>query len=240
MRERRRDPHPSRPWLTPQFVFGVLVMLAGLTLLLDRFGLINAGFFFRLWPTLLIAFGVMHFTRGQREHRVWGLFWVFLGSWLLLRTLDIIELGFWELFVPIMLIALGVSVVMRSLGGGVNAPDRETSTNLLAVFGGSTRRFEAQPFEGAYMTALLGGCDLDLRRATIAAGETRTVVVFALMGGLVVRVPSDWEVDLRVSPVMGGVEDKRVPPVAPPPLDAPRPRLVVTGTVVMGGLELKD
>jgi predicted membrane protein len=241
--ERRRHdpPPPSRGWATPQFTFGVLVMLAGVALLFDRFGLIDAGFVFRLWPLLLVAFGVMHFTRGRKEHRFWGLFWIFTGSWLLLRSLDVIELGFWELFLPLMLIALGVSVVMRALDdGGLARPDRETSAQLFAVFGGSKRRFDAQNFDGAYMTAFMGGCDLDLRRAMIKPGEERTVVVFAWMGGHVIRVPPDWEVVIKVSPFMGGVEDKRVPPVAPPPPDAPRPRLVVQGTVVMGGLELKD
>jgi predicted membrane protein len=241
MTEHRLDRPAEGARLTPQFVFGIAVMLAGIALLLDRFGLVNAGFVFRLWPLLLVAFGAMHFTRGHKEHRFWGFFWVFTGSWLLLRNLDIIELGFWELFLPILLIGLGGSVVMRSLGeSGVIKPDRDKSSHLFAAFGGSKRRFDGQAFEGAYMTAFMGGCDLDLRRATMKAGEERAVIVFAMMGGHVIRVPSDWEIVVKVSPIFGGVEDKRVPPVAPPPLDGPRPRLVIQGTVVMGGLELKD
>ena len=40
------------------------------------------------------------------------------------------------------------SEVMRSVGdSSFDKPDRDKSSNLFAAFGGSTRRFEAQPFE---------------------------------------------------------------------------------------------
>ena len=60
------------------------------------------------------------------------------------------------------------------------------------------------------------------------------------MGGHVIRVPPEWDIVLNVSPIFGGVDDKRVAPVAPPPLEGAPPRLTVQGTVVMGGLELKN
>jgi predicted membrane protein len=237
----RLDRSAAGSGATPQLVFGVLVMLAGLALLLDRFGIVNAGVIFRLWPSLLIAFGVMHFTRGEREHRFWGLFWVFTGAWLLLRSLNVIALGFWELFLPVLLIGMGVTIVLRSLtDAGYVKPDRERSSHLFAAFGGSKRSFDGQAFDGAYMTAFMGGCDLDLRRATLKPGDERTVVVFAWMGGHVIRVPPEWNIVLSVSPIFGGVDDKRVAPVAPPPLEGAPPRLIVKGTVVMGGLELKN
>jgi hypothetical protein len=39
---------------------------------------------------------------------------------------------------------------------------------------------------------------------------------------------------------MGSVEDKRVPPIAPPPLLSNPPRLIVQGPIIMSGVELKD
>jgi predicted membrane protein len=242
------SPHyPGRaaglPAATPQFVFGVIVMLIGSALLLDNLGLIDAGYIFRAWPLALVAFGVMHFTRGAREHRFWGVFWIIVGSWLFLRSFGVIDIGFWQLFLPLVLISFGVSLVMRTLKdtGHMTLPDKNTSSHLFAVFGGSTRKYDGQPFEGAYMTAVMGGCELDLRRATMAAGQERSVVVFALMGGHGIKVPAEWEVVNKVVPVFGGVEDKRVAPVTPPvPGALPAPRLIVEGTVIMGGLELKS
>ena len=236
---------PDRPFdisnVTPQFVFGLLIMLAGGALLLDRFDVVDATYVFRLWPLALVAFGVMHFTRGARQHRFWGVFWIFTGTWLLLRSFNLIELGFWELFLPIMLIGLGVSLMMRTLSeGGFVKPDSGRSSHLFAVWGGSKKKYDGEPFEGAYMTAVMGGCDLDLRRAVVPPGQERRVVVFGLMSGHVIRIPAGWEVVVKALPVLGGIEDKRVPPVAPPPLDGAAPRLVIEGTVMLGGLELKD
>lgn len=236
---------PGRPLgvtaVTPQFVFGLLIMLAGAALLLDRFDVVDASFVFRLWPLALVAFGVMHFTRGASQHRFWGLFWIFTGSWLLLRSFDVIELGFWELFLPIMLMALGGSLVLRTLSdSGYVKPDTRRSSHLFAVWSSSKKHYDGEPFEGAYMTAVMGGCDLDLRRAVVPAGQERTVVVFAFMGGHVIRVPAGWEVVVKALPVLGGIEDKRVAPVAPPPMDGTAPRLIIEGTVMLGGLELKD
>lgn len=236
---------PDRPFnrssVTPQFIFGLVIMLAGSALLLDAADVVDASYVFRLWPLALVAFGVMHFTRGARQHRFWGLFWIFTGTWLLLRSFDIIDLGFWELFLPIILIALGVSLMMRTLSeGGFVKPDSRRSSHLFAVWGGSKRKFDGEPFEGAYMTAVMGGCDLDLRRAIVPPGQERTVVVFAFMGAHVIRIPAGWEVVVKAMPVLGGIEDKRVPPVAPVPLEGAAPRLVIQGTVILGGLELKD
>ena len=104
----------------------------------------------------------------------------------------------------------------------------------------SRRRFDGKPFDGAYMTAFMGGCVLDLRRATVPPGETRVVEVFGIMAGHDIKVPPDWSVTLDVTPIMGDVKDKRVPSVTPPPLAGAPPTLVVRGSVVMGEVKVTD
>jgi hypothetical protein len=104
----------------------------------------------------------------------------------------------------------------------------------------SRRRFDGKPFDGAYMTAFMGGCVLDLRRAVVPPGETRVVEVFGIMVGHDIKVPQDWNVTLDVTPIMGDVKDKRVPAVTPPPLAGAPPTLIVRGTVVMGELKVTD
>ena len=88
----------------------------------------------------------------------------------------------------------------------------------------------------------MGGTQLDLRQATIEPGHEAVINVFTLMGGHELWVPSEWMVVSDVIPLLGGVDDKRLPPIDPAarrPDDA-HPRLVLRGMVVMGGLTIKS
>jgi hypothetical protein len=79
----------------------------------------------------------------------------------------------------------------------------------------------------------MGGCEMDLRHAKIH-GEA-VIDVFAMWGGIEIRVPDDWTVVSRVTPMLGGFEDK----TRPTP-DASTHRLIVRGMVIMGGVEVKN
>jgi len=54
------------------------------------------------------------------------------------------------------------------------------------------------------------------------------------MGGMEVRVPEDWIVIIEGFPFMGGFDDKTRPE------KNSTKRLIVKGTAVMGGIEIKN
>lgn len=109
--------------------------------------------------------------------------------------------------------------------------------NLIAVLGETRRASNDRPFRGGEMTAVMGGCNLDLRHATLPAGVEARLNLLGLMAGHEIRVPAGWSVISDVIPIMGGVDDKRISPVAAGE-DAPRLRL--TGFIVMGGVVIKN
>ena len=76
----------------------------------------------------------------------------------------------------------------------------------------------------------------------IEPGEQAVINVFAMMGGHEVWVPSGWTVVSEVMPVLGSVEDKRLPGARRDTASPNRrtPRLVLRGVVVMGGLTIKS
>ena len=84
------------------------------------------------------------------------------------------------------------------------------------------------------MSATLGGAKLDLTGAAVSA-DTVTVDVFAMMGGIEIRVPRDWDVTSDVVALMGACVDKRSPAAT-----RSGKHLVVRGYAVMGGVEIKD
>jgi len=95
------------------------------------------------------------------------------------------------------------------------------------------RTIRSQEFRGGTVVAVMGGCAIDLRNATIA-GEEAVVDVTAFWGGLEIRVPDDWYVESRGVALLGGFGDK-----TQGPLQGGK-RLVVTGMAIMGGVEIKN
>lgn len=109
--------------------------------------------------------------------------------------------------------------------------------SLLAFMGEVKRASGDHPFRGGEMTAVMGGCMLDLRQATIPPGGMVRLNLIGLMAGHEVRVPRDWAVHSDVVPIMGSVEDKRITPLA---TAADAPRLLLDGFMVMGGVVIRN
>lgn len=254
----------ARVTITPQLVIGIFIMLIGILLTLDRLHMLDAAYSLRLWPAVLVVFGTWLVSqRHDAKGRFWGSIWILVGVWLLLNTLGLVRVGFWELVWPIAFIWLGVSLIRQTLGRGTHTgtnpgeaggvfdwirarftprTDASGTVALFAVLGESKRSINDGSFRGGEMTAIMGGCILDLRQATMAPGEQATIDVFALMAGHEIWVPVGWTVVSHVLPFMGGVDDKRLPAAesaAPPRVDA-RPQLLLRGFVMMGGLIIKS
>lgn len=227
--------------VTPQLAIGVFIMAAGILLALDEFELISIGSTWRLWPGVLVVIGTLILANKRDTHsRFWGSVWIGLGVWLLLNTLGLLRVAVWDMLWPAILILIGLKLVTQKTKRRSES-EAKAGTSQFAIFAESNRSSNDDPYTGGEMTAILGGCRLDLRQAVIPPGGVATVDAFTVMGGLEIWVPTGWTVVLDVVPFMGGVEDKRlvaapggpVPPVTPP-------KLIVRGYVVLGALTLKN
>jgi predicted membrane protein len=158
---------------------------------------------------------------------------------MVLDRLDIIYFSVWDLW-PLVLVILGVSLIWRPSGrrmrfqGVVSVDDSSKTINALALMGGFKRANDSQDFQGGEATAIMGGCELDLRKASIQQGEA-VMNLFSVMGGIEIWVPEDWKVVLHGVPILGGFEDKTHPTNA-----ESNKRLVVRGYAVMGSVEIKN
>ena len=95
---------------------------------------------------------------------------------------------------------------------------------------------ETKDFRSADLLAVFGGIDLDLRPAFIT--QEAVIDANAIFGGIEIRVPQNWVVDLRGTGIFGGYEDKTIHPVSDP--NVPAPRLVVTGSAIFGGVSISN
>jgi predicted membrane protein len=109
-----------------------------------------------------------------------------------------------------------------------------STISATAILGGVERRNNSQDFRGGSATAFMGHCEIDLRTASIASPNEAVLEVFAMWGGIEVRVPSDWTVVSQVDPIMGGYEDATQPP------KEESKRFVIRGPVIMGGIEVTN
>lgn len=108
--------------------------------------------------------------------------------------------------------------------------ERET---IIAIMGGSVRKGSWEPPEVLRVLALMGGAELDFSEAIMLEGISE-VKIFALMGGVAIKVPPDINVQVRGMGIMGGFTElsQRVD-------DPEAPTLRVQGYAIMGGVEVK-
>lgn len=243
------DEQPPVRRSLPQLILGLVIVTVGLLLTLDRLGIIEeAEYYLRFWPAGLIAigFGKLWQCRSSHSGVLGGVVIAGAGVWLLLDEFDLVRRSFWDLW-PLVLVALGASLVWRAFVGRRPAPHDSTSVvSAVAVMSGVSRGNNSAAFRGGDLTAIMGGCEIDLRQAQIN-GEA-VIDVFALWGGIDIRVPENWTVVGQVTPLMGGYEDKTRPPhpenPSPTALPGLRPggehRLIIRGFILMAGVEVKN
>lgn len=142
-------------------------------------------------------------------------------------------------WVPIVVIIIAAAiVVVLAVNAPQNGSDRQSMTttdstfNSTAFLSGVERRIMSSTFRGGSASAFMGGVELDFRNATMEGNEAK-IDVSALMGGIDIRVPGSWVVINRVSAILGGVDDNTTSHDG-------NKRLVIEGTVLMGGLDIKN
>ena len=225
---------------------GLILITLGVLFLLDRLGYIRFGEFVETWwPVALIVFGLWCLLVGRRRRWGFSVFLIALG--VLLEGERLGWFGWWSLhnLWPLLLILTGVWLLVGRLRA--SAPQefagmKEESGEIVDAFviwGGLERAVVSKQFRGGEATALMGGIELDLRRTELAPGEQRLKLT-ALMGGIKVRVPENWQVTVEGTPLMGGIEDSRKPAAAAaaPDTTPAGGRLVVQGLALMGGIEV--
>lgn len=253
----RRYPDGGRS----RILVGAVAIMFGIVLLIDNLHLISDRDLIAFWPTTFLIVGIVKlFHRADARSITIGIGFVAVGSLLMLQHLGFIFIHPREWW-PILLIGAGILVLVgrgrRRYGDDAirfkthwrhenydsrngdtasveNLESEEINGKLdtTVVMSGSQLRCSARELDGGQLTAIMGGIDIDLRHASLVDGAVLDLLV--LFGGIVLRIPQDWAVVNQTSVVVGGLEDKSVPPVINPK------RLVLQGHIIMGGVEIKN
>ena len=224
---RSHSPNSSHLW------FGIIAIIAGILFTLDNLDVLDARLFFRLWPIVFILVGLNLLFNKQRRHFTGSAFLI-LGLLLLLDNLGYIDFNASDLL-PLLLVLLGVRVIQRHRSRNEPLPDDAESTiTASGVLGGVERTCSSQDFKGGQLTAFMGGCEIDLREASIASGPA-VIDIFVMWGGVELKVPEDWRVTTETQPILGGVVDRTRAPKG-----GSEKSLILKGSAIMGGVEVRN
>lgn len=213
-------------------LIGIYLLIIGAFALLDNLGIVNTRDVLQFWPLVFVGVGVLKLNqaRGTSGYVIGGGF-ILVGIMMTLHQMGIIYFRVRDWW-PMILIVIGLSVIFKHRFHGCEDQSAEQTSNssAVAIMSGNKIQNSSQDFRGGELTAVMGGIELDLRGASIR--EEAVLNVFSFWGGIELKIPNDWTVETRAMPIMGGIDDKSVPPATG------GKRLIITGTVIMGGVEI--
>jgi len=237
-RHNRQDHHNLQ---SNRALIGVILVLVGLFLVIR-----NTGFFPNFidhiifsWPMLLLTIGLV-ITIGSSGGKTSGIIIMAVGAFFLIphifrETFNI------NMFWPAIFIIIGVIFIATKHRGWNSVTSKgiigDDFIDYVNIFSGGERQVTSSNFKGGKVTAIFGGIELDLTKATLAPGRSELEIA-CIFGGATFVVPDDWFVSIDVTPVLGGFSDSRK--LSPGRTVDPSKQLVIKGAVVFGGGEVKS
>lgn len=138
-----------------------------------------------------------------------------------LRTLATFVLGLYAGF------AAAAALTKRMLESRGDEESDEVA--LVAIFDGVQLESRSRAFRGGSMLSWYGGIDVDLTQAELAPGAHLKLT--AIFGGVSIRIPPGWRVELTPKALMGGIDAR-----ARDADDPDAPTLTIDGLAVFGGI----
>ncbi|MBT0811868.1 hypothetical protein KIH41_11325 [Litoribacter ruber] len=242
---------------------GMIFLIIGLVLLLKTMGFLFPSWLLT-WPMILIVIGVINLVR--HELQSWfGFAMVLLGGFFLIKREVGIPVEVEPYILPAVFILLGFFFILNqsrrgslplydfeNFGKTKNAGFEEATyakpqpdnisgrtmddyINAQALFSGVEKRCFTKNFQGGKISAIFGGVDIDFSNADLEGEAVMNVEI--AFGGVKLIIPPHWDVDINVSNIAAGIEDKRSFPHTKPD---PTKVLRINGTMIFGGLELRS
>lgn len=216
-RDRRRD------GINGAVPFGLALIAAGVILILDNLGVVDAAELFAgWWPVAVIAAGLWWLVTGAPLS---GLFVTAAGSLLLATTQDVVDVELGNLIFPAFLVVVGGALLQA--GWKV----RSARVSMASVTAG-LQRSAAGP-DGPSATAVFG----DARLIVTDDGEDldrRLVTATAVFGDVSIEVPAGWRVVDNLTRVIGEVSIPRDQPDYPE-----SPTVEVHGLCIFGDVSVR-
>ena len=221
-------------------LWGLLLILVGVVVGLNSFGITDIDFFFDGWWTLLLIVPCT-IELFRSRYKVLNLIGIATGVALLLTCQGILTLEMlWKLCLPTVLVLIGLALVFKdALFGKKNANFKRKEDKAgkedthFSALGNKNIRYDGQTFYGNDLTAVLGNVTCDLRNAFIE--EDVIINANATLGRVDIIVPQGINVETKSTAILGGVKDRR----RTGDILVNAPTIYVSGLCLFGSVEIK-
>lgn len=220
-------------------IVGIILIIVGLVLIAKKMDMIppEVSHIIISWQMLLIAIGALNiFTK---ENYRSGLILISIGSFFILPKFFDIPYDMRNMFWPAILVVIGLLMltVRNRHKNIIKTGSSDNYIDVLNFMGGGKRKITSENFSGGKVTSIFGGSEIDLTTAKMQDKQT-TIDVFTIFGGSEIVVPRGWHVQVDVTSIFGGFDDKRGP-VDAGHADAEKV-LIIKGVTIFGGGEVKS
>lgn len=242
---------------------GLLIASIGTLFLARELGAEIPAWLFS-WKTLLIGLGIVSAIKHTFRHAGW-LILIAIGTAFLLPDIYpdlIIRSILW----PSLMILVGLIIVFKprrkysdyyrrhwgkwhdhnryyrhrmaaDYSNPSNDLNKEDYIECTSIMAGVKKNVFSKNFKGGEVTNVFGGAEINLMQADFE-GKINLEIT-QVFGGTKLLVPANWEIrSAEMVTVFGSLEDKR--PVQPQVGDSAAKILVITGTTVFGGIDIKS
>jgi Domain of unknown function (DUF5668) len=245
-----------------RIIGGLILVGVGAALLLRNTGFPMPYWLFS-WPVILILVGIYSGIKHNFRNNGWIVMMAIGGFFLVDKIIPGLSLTpyFW----PVLIIAMGVIFIIRpkkeSWNNFLSEEEKKNVTDSVSglsvtssnsknsyisdssdylkvdsVFSGVKRNILSKNFQGGKIACVFGGADIDLTQADIR-GKVM-IKLDVVFGGAKLIVPSHWTIYNEIDGAFHGVDDKRKFNTGA--VNDPEKVLVLKGSVVFGGVEIKS
>ncbi|GMQ60554.1 DUF5668 domain-containing protein [Vallitalea sediminicola] len=192
-------------------LLGILIIAVGIIILLGRLEIIDSDSIFgTYWPIILIIIGLVNLFDKYGSKTLASVL-IVAGVVFQLKelNLDILEgINIGQFILPAAVIIAGAWLIIPKKKGNNRKVYSDNIVENFCLFSGSDILNDSSDFQGGNLGTAFGGIDVDLRNANIIGDEPVIIDAFVAFGGIDIKVPMDWKVEVKGIPLFGGWGNK--------------------------------
>ena len=194
-------------------IWGLILVVIGVIIGLNAFGITNINIFFDGWWTLFLIIPCSIGLYSGRD-KTGNLIGLLIGVFLLLCAREVISISnLLKLIFPMIIIVIGAKMILKGLMSNksediLSKMNKEGTPlqNKTATFSAANIDFNNEVFENIELNAIFGSVKCDLRNAIIE--KDCVINAYAIFGGIDIIPPTNVKIKVNSNSIFGGVSNK--------------------------------